>query len=77
MNSYNTCDIIINIKESDIKFLFDNEKDSYLNVTLRQYIHNVKTQIDKDVKRWEKNKKFSNPYEFINTNIGHNESMYL
>lgn len=69
MNSYNTCDIIINIKESDIKFLFDNEKDSYLNVTLRQYIHNVKTQIDKDVKRWEKNKKFSNPYEFINTNI--------
>jgi 23S rRNA U2552 (ribose-2'-O)-methylase RlmE/FtsJ len=65
MNSYNIIEIITIIKE--IVPEFDGEM-SYINDTLKQYTHSVKLEIEKVIKEWEINKKYSNPYEFINTN---------
>ena len=65
MNSYNICETLNIISENDIKIR--DVSMCYFNYTLRQYIHSVKTEIDSHVDSWEKNKKFVNPYEFINT----------
>lgn len=65
MNSYNMCETLNLISESEI-----NPQDVsmiYYNHTLRQSIHSVKTEIDNHVDAWERNKKYMNPYEFINT----------
>jgi 23S rRNA U2552 (ribose-2'-O)-methylase RlmE/FtsJ len=65
MNSYNISDVITIIHDIDIK---NNEDMFYINETLRNYTHNIKLEINPLIELWEKNKKFSNPYEFINTN---------
>jgi 23S rRNA U2552 (ribose-2'-O)-methylase RlmE/FtsJ len=65
MNSYNINETIININENDI---FLNENIYYINDTLKGYLHSIKSEIDKNLDLWEKNKKYLNPYEFINTN---------
>jgi 23S rRNA U2552 (ribose-2'-O)-methylase RlmE/FtsJ len=63
MNSYTINDTIINIEHLCITF---DSPMSYINTTLRNYIHNIKLEIDPIIVSWEKNKKYSNPYEFIN-----------
>jgi len=65
MNSYSINDIITIITEIDIK---QNTEMKYINETLRDYTHKIKLQINPLLDLWEKNKKYSNPYEFINTN---------
>lgn len=65
MNSYNISETLNIILENDIKIR--DVSMCYFNHTLRQYIHSVKTEIDKHVEAWERNKKYMNPYEFINT----------
>jgi hypothetical protein len=65
MNSYNVNETIININENDI---FLNDNIYYINDTLKGYLHSIKSEIDKNIDLWEKNKKYLNPYEFINTN---------
>jgi hypothetical protein len=65
MNSYSINDIITIIGEIDIKH---NTPLTYINETLREYTHNIKLEINPLLDLWEKNKKYSNPYEFINTN---------
>jgi 23S rRNA U2552 (ribose-2'-O)-methylase RlmE/FtsJ len=65
MNSYSINDIITIIGEIDIKH---NTPMTYINETLREYTHNIKLEINPLLDLWEKNKKYSNPYEFINTN---------
>lgn len=65
MNSYNISETLNIITDNDIKI--NNTTMFYYNFTLRQYIHSVKTEIDDHVDEWERNKKFMNPYEFINT----------
>jgi len=64
MNSYNIIEIITIIKEIDLSF---DEEMIYINETLKKYTHSVKLEIEKVIKEWEINKKYSNPYEFINT----------
>jgi 23S rRNA U2552 (ribose-2'-O)-methylase RlmE/FtsJ len=64
MNSYNIIEIITIIKELDLKFDGDIY---YINDTLKKYTHSVKLEIEKVLKEWDMNKKYSNPYEFINT----------
>lgn len=57
----------------DKKYLnFELKKHNYINETLRNYSHKIKKEIDNNIKEWEKNKKYSNPYEFINTNFDSN-----
>jgi 23S rRNA U2552 (ribose-2'-O)-methylase RlmE/FtsJ len=65
MNSYNISDIIPIITEINIKF---NGELNYINETLREYTHNIKLEINPIIDQWDKNKKYLNPYEFINTN---------
>jgi len=65
MNSYNISEIITIIPELNIK---NTDDYNYINETLRQYTHNIKLEINPVIDLWEKNKKFLNPYEFINTN---------
>jgi len=65
MNSYNINETIININDNDI---FLNDNIYYINDTLKGYLHSIKSEIDKNIDLWEKNKKYLNPYEFINTN---------
>lgn len=40
-----------------------------VNKTLHRYINNLKEQIDDCESRWDKCKKYTNPYEFIHTTI--------
>ena len=65
MNSYNISETLNIITDQDINI--HDVSMSYYNYTLRQYIHSVKTEIDYHVDSWERNKKYMNPYEFINT----------
>uniref|UniRef100_A0A6C0ETD7 Ribosomal RNA methyltransferase FtsJ domain-containing protein n=1 Tax=viral metagenome TaxID=1070528 RepID=A0A6C0ETD7_9ZZZZ len=65
MNSYNINEIITIINKEDIIF---NKDINYINNTLKLYIHSIKEEIDPYIELWEKNKKYLNPYEFINTN---------
>ena len=65
MNSYNIIEIITIINEIDLNY--DGEM-RYINDTLKQYTQSVKLEIEKVLKEWDINKKYSNPYEFINTN---------
>ena len=69
MNSYNISDIIIIINEINIK---NSDKTKYINETLREYTHNIKLEINPMIELWEKNKKYLNPYEFINTSYDMN-----
>jgi 23S rRNA U2552 (ribose-2'-O)-methylase RlmE/FtsJ len=65
MNSYNISDIIPIIPDINIKL---NGELVYINETLRDYTHKIKLEINPIIEQWDKNKKYLNPYEFINTN---------
>ena len=65
MNSYNINEVVTLIPELNIKI---DTPMYYINETLRNYTHNIKLEIDPIIELWDKNKKYSNPYEFINTN---------
>ena len=65
MNSFIISETLNIISDSEIQIR--DVSMSYLNLTLRQYIHSVKTEIENHIDKWERNKKFMNPYEFINT----------
>jgi 23S rRNA U2552 (ribose-2'-O)-methylase RlmE/FtsJ len=64
MNSYNINEVMTIIPEISIKV---NGNMKYINETLREYTHNIKLEIDPILDLWDKNKKYSNPYECINT----------
>ena len=65
MNSYNINEVVAVIPEINIKI---DTQMFYINETLRNYTHNIKLEIDPIIELWDKNKKYCNPYEFINTN---------
>jgi 23S rRNA U2552 (ribose-2'-O)-methylase RlmE/FtsJ len=69
MNSYTINDTVINISSLFINF---DTSMNYINETLRNYIHNIKLEIEPIIFAWEKNKKYSNPYEFINLSYDSN-----
>ncbi len=71
MNSYSINETIHSITENNVDFLLDKPME-YYNITLRSYIHNIKLEIDKLTEQWEKNKKYLNQYEFINTHFDSN-----
>lgn len=71
MTSYSISDIICIIETNNIDLKYDQSMN-YINETLREYSHSIKREIDKQSKLWEKYKKYSNPYEFINTSFDNN-----
>lgn len=70
MTSYSTSDNIYFININD--FEIQRKKHKYINETLRQYCHKIKEEINNNLLEWDRNKKYSNPYEFINTNFDNN-----
>ena len=68
MTSYSISDIICVLETSNINLIYDQSM-SYINETLREYSHSIKKEIDNQSKLWDKYKKYSNPYEFINTSF--------
>jgi 23S rRNA U2552 (ribose-2'-O)-methylase RlmE/FtsJ len=71
MNSYTINETIALIDEKDIMM---NDNIFYINNTLKGYIHLIKKEIETNIDLWERNKKYLNPYEFINTNYDSNTS---
>ena len=71
MTGYLINDFISCINVEDIEPIYNNEiKDDYiLNNSLRKYLQEIKQEIDKVYDKWDKYKKITNKYEFINTNI--------
>ena len=78
MSSYLLSDFINIVHEEDISPVFSTQpitsskfqhKYIYINQSLRGYLHEVKMEIDKHVKPWDKYKKYTNNYEFINTSV--------
>lgn len=65
------------IENSKINFNFSIvKKKDILNKTLVEYLMQVKSQIDEHIGKWDNYKKYTNPYEFIHTNVPkHNVSV--
>jgi len=66
----------INITQNTYKLVLKKKKDKNINqnssYNLSQYLKNTKKQIDKVYKYWDQMKIYTNPYEFIHTNIPNN-----
>ena len=64
-------DFINSILVEDIDPKYENklEDDYILNNSLRNYLQKIKQEIDTVYDKWDKYKKITNKYEFINTNI--------
>lgn len=60
-----------NILPSHLKINFSNKNSikPHINLSLSEYLTQVKELIDQYTKYWDSIKKFTNPYEFIHTNI--------
>ena len=73
-NSYIINDFLFNISEDDICINFTTEKNSnyLINHSLREYLKNIKEEIGKYEDKWDVYKKYTNKYEYINTNINSN-----
>jgi len=62
--------IEFHIKNKNLKITFDKNKTNTTNkYSLKKYLSKIKSLIDKHIKDWDNIKKFTNPYEFIHTNI--------
>ena len=62
--------IEFHVKNKNLKITFDKNKTNTTNkYSLKKYLSKIKSLIDKHIKDWDNIKKFTNPYEFIHTNI--------
>ena len=63
------------INPNDIKLTMDtiqNEPNKFVSKSISNYLDNTKKLIDNYLSQWDNMKKYTNPYEFIHTNIPHN-----
>ena len=78
MSSYLLSDFINIIHDDDVCVVYDSIKNNknfsynYINQSFRTYLHGIKCEIDNNVKQWDKYKKYTNNYEFINTTVLYN-----
>lgn len=63
--------ILTQLNEEDFLLLVNNEtsKEPIINHSLQSYLANVKKEINKCGCQWDIYKKYTNPYEYIHTNI--------
>ena len=62
------------LKSINIKLKFkvnDEDADIYLSKSIHKYLNNSKELIDQNYKKWDIIKKYTNPYEFIHSNLPH------
>ena len=58
------------ITPNNLKLIFDSHESEHLiNPSLKKYISKIKCLISKHINEWSNIKKYTNPYEFIHTNI--------
>ena len=66
-------DYIINIIDEniDVKYSSTRTENYILNESLRNYLVSIKKEIDKVYDKWDKYKRITNKYEYINTIVNH------
>ena len=69
MTSFHIPHINLKIIDKQIKLKFDDKNDPFINKSLSSYLKNIKDKINQYPFEWNLNKKFTNIYEFIHTNI--------
>lgn len=71
MFGYIVNDFIFSINEADISVNYEDEftNDFLINESLKQYLCEIKSEIDCVQERWDVVKKFTNKYEYINTTV--------
>ena len=59
------------IRPSHLKLLCKEitEDNVKLTISLKKYLNKIKGLIDKHITQWDNTKKYTNPYEFIHTNV--------
>ena len=63
------------IRPSNLKLGFKTQENKSEKVTsLKKYLNKIKGLIDKHVSSWDNSKKYTNPYEFIHTNVPNTKS---
>ena len=65
MNIFPIHDMMVFIDAADI--VFKEIDRSYSNPSLREYSHKIKMEIEPNLRYWDKYKKITNPFEYINT----------
>ena len=66
------CNHILKSVNIKLKFKVSDEKtDVYLSKSIHKYLNNSKELIDQNYKKWDMMKKYTNPYEFIHSNLPH------
>ena len=65
MNIFPIHDMMVFIDAADI--VFKEIDRSYSNPSLRDYSHKIKMEIEPNLLYWDKYKKITNPFEYINT----------
>jgi 23S rRNA U2552 (ribose-2'-O)-methylase RlmE/FtsJ len=65
MNVFPIHDMMVFIQEENI--VFKQKERTYSNPSLREYSHKIKMEIEPNLRYWDKYKKITNPYEYINT----------
>ncbi|MBN20739.1 MAG: hypothetical protein CL678_05560 [Bdellovibrionaceae bacterium] len=58
-----------NDKDKHDKDKHDKENDTLINPSLKIYLNKIKNLIEHNLSNWDTIKKYTNPYEFIHTNI--------
>jgi len=75
MTTFNVPKINKNISDNNIKIKFENENiDLFINKSLAKYLAIIKNKINDYPDEWNYNKKYTNIYEFIHTNINQHSS---
>ena len=71
MTYYQLNDNHTEIKPKDFFYIGSNEYSSevFISETLHKYLNNSKTEIDTHYNQWDQIKRFTNPYEYIHTQI--------
>lgn len=69
MSAYLLNEFLFSIDEEFIqpKYLHLTKSNFLINISLREYLTKIKTEIDKQPEKWELFKKLTNKYEFVNT----------
>lgn len=71
MSGYIINDFIFSINEEDISVCYgtSSTKDFIINKSLKEYLTNIKTEIDNIRGKWDIIKKITNKYEYINSSV--------
>ena len=66
------------IRPSNLKLICKEQGNNTGKITsLKKYLNKIKGLIDKHISSWDNSKKYTNPYEFIHTNVPNTKTLYV